>query len=213
MVVLLLCGAIEMAIRVPRGAGNRGVLAPALVGHLAGLTGLAALSWEALKVGALSYGGGFVIIPLMQHDVVSTYHWMSGPQFLNAVALGQLTPGPVVLTTAVVGYAARGLSGALLATVIAFTPSFVFVLAGASRFKRVRDNARAVAFLQGAGPCVVGAIGGSALPLALALHQYWQFTLLAAALVWLLVLRRGVVSAMLATATLGAVAVTIGLAL
>ena len=77
--------------------------------------GLAALSWVAFKVGALSYGGGFVIIPLMQHDAVVTYHWMSGGQFLNAVALGQVTPGPVVQTVAVVGYAAGGLGGGLLA--------------------------------------------------------------------------------------------------
>ena len=79
---------------------------------LPGVTGgLAALYCVALKVGALSYGGGFVIIPLMQHDAVVTYHWMTGPQFLNAVALGQVTPGPVVQTVAVVGYAASGLLG------------------------------------------------------------------------------------------------------
>ena len=63
----------------------------------------------------VSYGGGFVIIPLMQHDAVVTYHWMTGTQFLNAVALGQITPGPVVQTVAVVGYAAGGLGGGLLA--------------------------------------------------------------------------------------------------
>ena len=84
----------------------------------------------AFKVGALSYGGGFVIIPLMQHDAVHTYHWMSGAQFLNAVALGQITPGPVVQTVAVVGYAAAGLGGGLLAALIAFAPSFVFVIVG-----------------------------------------------------------------------------------
>ena len=62
-------------------------------------------------MGALSFGGGFVIIPLMQHDAVSAYHWMTSGQFLNAVALGQVTPGAVVLTVSVVGYAAWG-SGA-----------------------------------------------------------------------------------------------------
>ena len=53
-----------------------------------------ALAWVAFKVGALSYGGGFVIIPLMQHDAVVAYHWLTGAQFLNAVALGQTTPVP-----------------------------------------------------------------------------------------------------------------------
>ena len=70
--------------------------------------GLGALAWVALKVGALSFGGGFVIIPLMQADAVHHYHWMTNAQFLNAVALGQITPGPVVQTVAVVGYAAAG---------------------------------------------------------------------------------------------------------
>ena len=70
--------------------------------------GFGALAWTALKVGALSFGGGFVIIPLMQGDAVHVHHWMTNAQFLNAVALGQITPGPVVATVAAVGYAAHG---------------------------------------------------------------------------------------------------------
>ena len=88
---------------------------------------LLSVAWVAFKVGALSYGGGFVIIPLMQSDAVSHYHWMTGAQFLNAVALGQITPGPVVQTVAVVGYAAAGLIGGILASVVAFSPSFAFI--------------------------------------------------------------------------------------
>ena len=108
--------------------------------------------WVALKVGALSYGGGFVIIPLMQAEAVHHYHWMTNAQFLDAVALGQITPGPVVHTVAVVGYAAAGVAGGLLAALVAFTPSFAFVLLGASRFDRLRHDHRARAFLAGAGP-------------------------------------------------------------
>jgi chromate transport protein ChrA len=63
----------------------------------------ARLAWVAFKVGALSYGGGSVHRPLIQHDAVHTYHWMTAAQFLDAVALGQITPGPVVQTVAVVG--------------------------------------------------------------------------------------------------------------
>ena len=103
--------------------------------------GLAALAWVAFKVGALSYGGGFVIIPLMQRDAVHTYHWMSAAQFLDAVALGQITPGPVVQTVAVVGYAAAGIGGGLLAALVAFAPSFVFVIVGGPHFDRLRRNA------------------------------------------------------------------------
>ena len=108
--------------------------------HTVTLAGLGALAWVAFKVGALSYGGGFVIVPLMQHDAVDTYHWMTGAQFLDAVALGQITPGPVVLTVAVVGYAAAGIAGGLLAVVVAFAPSFMFVLAGGPRFDQIRTQ-------------------------------------------------------------------------
>ena len=135
----------------------------------------------AFKVGALSYGGGFVIIPLMQHDAVETYHWMTDAQFLNAVALGQVTPGPVVHTVAVVGYAAAGLGGGLLAAAVAFAPSFSFILIGAERFDRLRANHGVRAFLDGAGPAAIGAIAGAAVPLALALGETWQFAVLAAA--------------------------------
>lgn len=100
----------------------------------------------AFKVGALSYGGGFVIIPLMRADAVDRYHWMSDGQFLNAVALGQITPGPVVQTVAVVGYAAAGLGGGLLAAAMAFAPSFLLVILGGSRFDRLRSNAAVQGF-------------------------------------------------------------------
>src|ERR1019366_7666353 len=154
--------------------------------------GFAALAWTAFKVGALAFGGGFVIIPLMQGDAVHTYHWMTNAQFLNAVALGQVTPGPVVATVAAVGYAAHGLLGGVLAALVAFSPSFSFILLGGERFERLRENADARAFLDGAGPAAIGAILGAAITLALALAESWQFGLLALAAVALLALRRGV---------------------
>ena len=80
------------------------------------------LVWTSLKVGALSFGGGFVIVPLMQGDAVHAYHWMTNTEFLNAVALGQVTPGPVVATVAAVGYGAYGIPGGLLAALVAFLP-------------------------------------------------------------------------------------------
>jgi chromate transporter len=210
VLVLLACGAVEVAVRRPPARAGH-ALVPALV-PAAGLAGLGALAWVAFKVGALSYGGGFVIVPLMQHDVVDTYHWMSGTVFLYAVALGQLTPGPVVLTIAVVGYAAGGLVGALVGVVVAFSPSFAFVLAGASRFDALRANQTAGAFLGGAGPSVIGAIAGSALPLGLLIQQWWQVGVLAAALAWLLAARRGIVSGLLLAGAVGALAALAGAA-
>ena len=110
--VLLLCGAVELGWRRVRAGGFSLAPFPALM--IATATGgtLASLSWVAFKVGALSYGGGFVIIPLMQADAVERYGWMTDTEFLNAVALGQVTPGPVVHTVAAVGYAAAGVPGA-----------------------------------------------------------------------------------------------------
>jgi len=231
VLVLLGCGAAELLARFgPSGASGGGTgggsrpvpaggpgepgklraiaAAPALVLAVGGGV-LASVAWEAFKVGALSFGGGFVIIPLMQTDAVSHYHWMTGAQFLNAVALGQITPGPVVQTVAVVGYAAAGIAGGLLASAVAFTPSFLLVLFGGPRLELIRGNPRARAFLDGAGPAAIGAILGSAITLTRALTHPWQYAVLAGALILLLPLRRGVVLTLLGSAAVG---VTIALA-
>jgi chromate transporter len=221
VLVLLGCGLTELAIRHPRRArprdtpGTRSapritplplIMVPGAAVRAAGTAaaagGLAALAWTALKVGALSFGGGFVIIPLMRADAVG-HHWMTSSQFLNAVALGQITPGPVVQTVAAVGYAAAGIGGGLLAALIAFSPSFVFVLGGARYFSSLRGNTHAQAFLDGAGPAAIGAILGSAIPLTAALTQPWQYAVLAAAILLLLALRRGVVFTLLAAGAAG----------
>jgi chromate transporter len=194
VLVLLACGALELGLR-----GAAVVVAPFATAVTGGL------AWVALKVGALSYGGGFVIVPLMQADAVERHHWMTDTEFLNAVALGQVTPGPVTHTIAVVGYAAAGVGGALLAAAVAFAPSFAFVLLGAARFDRLRGDERAQAFLDGAGPAAIGAILGSAIPLGLALVEPWQYAVLAGAAVMLLVARRGVVLTLLCAAALGAI--------
>jgi chromate transporter len=216
VVVLLACGVAELLSRrlpregaAPAGSRHKRRAVPLAVGAFTAST-TGSVVWVALKVGALSYGGGFVIIPLMQSDAVNHYHWMSGPQFLNAVALGQITPGPVVQTVAVVGYAAAGLGGGVLAAVVAFSPSFAFILLGGDRFDRLRTNRRVRAFLDGAGPAAIGAIFGSAIPLARALHQPWQFAVLAAALTVLLVLRRGAVLTLLTAAAVGVVVAASG---
>ena len=207
VLVLVACGLLELAIR--RGVGRAASLASLVPGTVT-IGGVGALAWTAFKVGALSFGGGFVIIPLMQGDAVHTYHWMTGGQFLNAVALGQVTPGPVVATVAAVGYAAHGIGGGLLAALVAFTPSFSFILLGGGRFEQLRGNDSARAFLDGAGPAAIGAILGAAVVLAQALQHGWQFALLAAAAVWLLLLRRGVVETLVGAGAIGVIAVLAG---
>jgi chromate transporter len=219
VLVLLGCGITELAIQHHQSsAGTQAITAlPVLAARalraagparaLGAVTGAAALlpvAWTALKVGALSFGGGFVIIPLMQADAVG-HHWMTNAQFLNGVALGQITPGPVVQTVATVGYAAAGIGGGLLASLVAFSPSFAFVLGGARHFDALRGNHHALAFLDGAGPAAIGAVLGSAIPLARALSQPWQYAVLAAAAALLLGLRRGVVFTLLAAAAAGTI--------
>ncbi|HEY3614169.1 MAG TPA: chromate efflux transporter [Gaiellales bacterium] len=210
VLVLLACGLAELAL--VRGSAFAG----AHVGPLAALApaavatgGIGALCWTALKVGALSYGGGFVIVPLMQGDAVHTYHWMTDADFVNAVALGQVTPGPVVATIAAVGYAAHGLTGGLLAAAVAFAPSFSFILLAGGRFARLRASESAQAFLAGAGPAAIGAIAGACVPLTGALSQPWQYPVLAAAAAALLVLRRSAVAVLVCA---GAVGVVVALA-
>jgi chromate transporter len=207
VLALLACGLIELFVQ--RRHSQLGSIALLLPGSFSA-GGFGALAWTAFKVGALSFGGGFVIIPLMQGDAVHNYHWMTNAQFLNAVALGQVTPGPVVATVAAVGYAAHGIAGGVLAAVVAFTPSFSFILLGGGRFERLRNDQRARAFLDGAGPAAIGAILGAAILLAGALQEAWQFAILAAAAIALLVLKRGIVQTLLAAGALGVVAALAG---
>jgi chromate transporter len=213
LVLLLLgCGVVEVIAR--RGGADVASLALPPVLRVAAIVvgsgGLLSLAWVAFKVGALSYGGGFVIIPLMEGDAVDHYHWMTNSQFLNAVALGQITPGPVVHTVAVVGYAAAGIGGGLWAAAIAFAPSFAFILLGGDRFDRLRRNRRVRAFLDGAGPAAIGAIFGSAVPLATALAESWQYAVLAGAAGVLLIARRGPVTTLLLAAAVGVVVALAG---
>jgi chromate transporter len=232
VLILFACGTIELARRaLAGGIAALHPLSPAALWELAHRArpataeilargplalasadpgGTGALVWTALKVGALAFGGGFVIVPLMQADAVGAYHWMSHGQFLNAVALGQLTPGPLTQTVAAVGYAAAGLPGALLAALAAFVPSFSFILLGAARFERLLVNGRVLAFLAGAAPAAAGAIVGSAIPLTAALGESWQYGVLAGACLMLFALRRGVVQTLLLAACAGLAAALLG---
>ena len=214
VVALLACGLLEMYATKPRST-TRGqtsgesqlcfvppIFASGVTAVLSAHT-VGKLAWVCLKVGALSYGGGFVIVPLLYNDAVNINQWMTEAQFLNAVALGQITPGPVMLTVATVGYAAAGILGGLFAAVVAFTPSFAFVMLGAPRFDRLRSNHRARAFLAGSGPAAIGAILGSAITLALTLDTAWQYATGVGAAIALFALRRSTIQTMLTAAAIG----------
>jgi chromate transporter len=219
VLVLIATGLVEVGLRARTTRGPAGKAAPtprdrdrrlwlllASVPACIAAASLTALTWTAFKVGALSYGGGFVIIPLMQSDAVDGNHWMTDGEFLNAVALGQITPGPVVQTVAVVGYAAAGVGGGLAAAAVAFGPSFLLITLGARHFARLRTIPAVQSFFDGAGPAVIGAICGSAVPLTAALEHGWQYAVLGLTALWLLALRQGVVSALLGAGSLGVAA-------
>ena len=124
------------------------------------------LSLLFLRTGGLLFGGGYVMIPLIEHDVVERFGWMSRQEFLAGVALGQATPGPIIITATFVGYKAAGLAGAAVATAAIFVPSFVISVTVARFVSSLRQWPLARAFLRGVGPAVVGAILAAAIILA-----------------------------------------------
>jgi chromate transporter len=119
---------------------------PSLGGVAALFTGL----------GAFTFGGGLSIIALMQEQVVDRLHWLTPREFVDGLALGQLTPGPIIMVAAYVGYKTLGMTGAAVAAAASFVPSFVMMLALLPLFDRVRNLAWARAVIQGIVPGVVG---------------------------------------------------------
>lgn len=124
------------------------------------------LSSFFLKTGAFIFGGGLVIIPLLETAVVDDFGWMTRNQFIDGVAIGELTPGPVVITAAFVGYKVAGALGALVATVAVFAPSFLFIMFASPFLRRLRQNPWVKSFLRGVLPAVLGAIAAAVIPLA-----------------------------------------------
>jgi chromate transporter len=137
-----------------------------------------------LKVGSFIFGGGLVIIPLLESEVVEKLHWLTSTEFINGVAIGQLSPGPVVLTAAFVGYKVAGILGALVSTLAIFAPSFAFIMVAAPALVRIRQNPWIQAFLQGVTPGVLGAIAAAAVPLAQTTLEQdsWQGSIVAGAI-------------------------------
>ncbi len=195
---LLSCGAIELVLVRTSGQSPRSHLVVLAMG-----VAKSSLAWTALKVGALSFGGGFVIVPMMRGDAVTTHHWTTASMFATAVAIGQITPGPVVATVAAVGYAAGGVADGIFASAIAFAPSLLFIGAGASHFDRVRQRPDVRRFLDGAGPAAAGAIVGAAVLLARACTHSWQWPLIVVAALIVTTSRRLTIWSIVVCAVLG----------
>lgn len=133
------------------------------------------------KAGLLVFGSGLVIAPFLKAYVVDQYHWLTDQQFIDAVAIGMITPGPVVITATFVGYLVDGFAGGAAATVGIFAPSVLFTLVAAPLLRRHRANRYLEGFLQGIVPAVVGALFGTTLLVAAAAVRDWPTAVLGAA--------------------------------
>jgi chromate transporter len=111
-----------------------------------------------LKIGAFTFGGGMVMIPFLEQDAVIRYGWLTHREFVDAIAMGQITPGPIVISSVFIGYKAAGLLGSVLAMGAISLPTFFYSIAAAHQLHRLKANLRVRAFLRGVGPAVVGMI-------------------------------------------------------
>jgi len=172
--LFILCGFVSMLIKAP----PRLRVVPGRASSLAGLGKLVAGAHGAaaagtigtlflffLKAGAFVFGSGLAIVPFLYGGVVGKFHWLTERQFLDAVAVAMITPGPVVITAGFIGYLVAGPVGAALAALAAlavFAPPYLIVIAGAPYYRRFAQNRQVKAFVEGVTAAAVGAIAGAA---------------------------------------------------
>ena len=153
LLVLLGCGLAVAVGRARRAPGGLAQVMPALP-LAAGATAATAVSasglfWVFLKIGSVLFGSGYVLLAFLRADLVQRLHWLTEGQLIDAVAAGQVTPGPVFTTATFIGYVLAGPRGALAATAGIFLPAFVFVAASGPLVPRLRASKTAGAFLDG----------------------------------------------------------------
>ena len=168
--VFLAAGAVGVLIRggvfTPRRASAVGLALPA--GMLTGLGGPAPvetlwrIAWYFTEAGAFVFGSGLAIVPFLHGGVVREFGWLTERQFLDAVAVAMITPGPVVITVAFIGYLVAGPAGAIVAAIATFTPCYVLTVVPAPHFRRWSRNRAVRAFIDGVSAAATGAIGGAA---------------------------------------------------
>lgn len=152
VVVLIAAGLVSAAARLRSSARMAVLIAPAPLGTsivTAAPAGLIKLFLVFLKIGALVFGSGYVLLAFLRADLVNGTHWLAEPQLIDAVAVGQFTPGPVFTTATFIGYIVAGIPGAIVATIGIFLPSFVLVAVSGPLIPRVRRSRIAGAFLDG----------------------------------------------------------------
>ena len=118
--------------------------------------------WYFAEAGAFVFGSGLAIVPFLHGGVVNRFGWLNERQFLDAVAVAMITPGPVVITVAFIGYLVAGPIGAVVAAVGVFLPCYLFVIIPAPYFRRIAANRQITAFVNGVTAAATGAIAGAA---------------------------------------------------
>ena len=119
-----------------------------------------------LRIGTVTFGGGYVMVPQIETDVVQVHQWMDHQTFADGVAFGQITPGPVLITATFIGYKVAGVIGAIMTTIAAFLPSFVMTMIAGASINRFRTNFHVQAFLAGVAPAVVGMLAAAGVTMA-----------------------------------------------
>jgi len=151
------------------------------------MTNLVRLFLVFAKIGALVFGGGIAMIPFIQREVVQHYGWLTERQFVDAIALGQITPGPIMISATFIGYKVAGLAGAAVATLGIFLPSFLMTAVAAGQMVRLRGNPRVAGFIRGVLPAVVAMLVVAAASIAKPIIGDWRLALLSLAALALLV--------------------------
>lgn len=126
-------------------------------------------SWKLvaifMRIGSVTFGGGFVMIPQIEADVVDVQQWLTHQEFADGMAFGQITPGPVMITATFIGYKVAGILGAVVATIAAFLPSFLMTVVAGTSLNRFRANHLVQSFLSGVAPAVVGMLAAAGVSL------------------------------------------------
>ena len=156
-----------------------------------------------VSVGLFAFGGGFTSIPLVQHQVIDLHNWLTMKQFMDGIALGQITPGPVLITATFVGYRVAGLLGALFATLSIFLVPILSMLALADIHAKVRDMKAVKVIVKGFLTGFIGLLAAITLQFALKSLVSWQAWLIfLAALLWISILKKDSIWAIIGTMVL-----------
>jgi chromate transporter len=195
--MFILAGVLTTAVATWRMRGDAGPIthAPGLgllalatpVAAGAAMPTLSTVFWVFVKAGAFVFGSGLAIVPFLYGEIVQTQGWLNDRQFLDAVAVAMITPGPVVITVAFIGYLAAGTWGMTVAAIGVFLPVYLFVVLPAPYFRKHRSQPQIKAFVEGVSAAATGAIAGAAYVLATrALVDVWTVAMAVVAFVVLM---------------------------